>query len=87
MPLDVFQDELYQVMSDVLPPSTQDMTFDAIQDILTIKRGGLLSVTFIAALLFATNGTLSLISNLGISQNAVDVKTSGYNTSAHFYSL
>jgi len=74
LPLDIFQDELLQVMSDLLPPSTQDMTFDAIQDILTIKRGGLLSVTFIAALLFATNGTLSLISNLGISQNAVDVK-------------
>ena len=42
LPLDIFQDELLQVMSDLLPPSTQDMTFDAIQDILTTKRGGLL---------------------------------------------
>ena len=55
LPLDVFQDELFGVLADVLPPSTQEMAFDAIEDVLTIKRGGLLSVTFIAALIFATN--------------------------------
>mgnify|MGYP000385432076 FL=1 len=74
LPIDTFQMELFAVLGDVLPPSTQDMAFDAIEDILTIKRGGLLSVTFIAAMLFATNGTLSLVSNLGISYNIRDVK-------------
>ncbi|MGB1185173.1 MAG: YihY/virulence factor BrkB family protein [Schleiferiaceae bacterium] len=74
LPLDAFQDELFKVLADVLPPSTHDMAFDAISDILTIKRGGLLSVTFAAALVFATNGTLSLISNLGISYHNINVK-------------
>ena len=74
LPIDTFQLELFAVLGDVLPPSTHDMAFDAIEDILTIKRGGLLSVTFIAAMLFATNGTLSLVSNLGISYNISDVK-------------
>jgi len=74
LPLDAFQDELFSVLADVLPPSTHDMAFDAISDILTIKRGGLLSVTFAAALVFATNGTLSLISNLGISYHNINVK-------------
>ena len=74
LPIDTFQMELFAVLGDVLPPSTHDMAFDAIEDILTIKRGGLLSVTFIAAMLFATNGTLSLVSNLGISYNISDVK-------------
>lgn len=74
LPLDTFQDELFNVLADVLPPSTHDMAFDAITDILTIKRGGLLSVTFAAALVFATNGTLSLISNLGISYHNINVK-------------
>ena len=50
------------------------MAFEAIEDILTIKRGGLLSITFVAALLFATNGTLSLIANLGISYHNINVK-------------
>jgi len=74
LPLDAFQDELFSVLADVLPPSTHDMAFDAISDILTIKRGGLLSVTFAAALVFATNGTLSHISNLGISYHNINVK-------------
>jgi len=74
LPIDTFQLELFAVLGDVLPPSTHDMAFAAIEDILTIKRGGLLSVTFIAAMLFATNGTLSLVSNLGISYNISDVK-------------
>ncbi|HCP40872.1 MAG TPA: ribonuclease BN [Cryomorphaceae bacterium] len=74
LPIDTFQMELFTLLGDVLPPSTHDMAFDAIEDILTIKRGGLLSVTFIAAMLFATNGTLSLVSNLGISYNINDAK-------------
>src|SRR5210317_995866 len=74
LPLDVFQEELFAILKDVLPESTHVMAFDAIEDVLTIKRGGLLSVTFIAALIFATNGTLSLISNLGISYHNINVK-------------
>jgi len=74
LPIDAFQTELYSILGDVLPPSTHEMAFATIDDILTIKRGGLLSVTFAAAALFATNGTLSLVSNLGISSNISDAK-------------
>ena len=74
LPIDTFQTELYAILGDVLPPPTHEMAFAAIDDILTIKRGGLLSVTFAAAALFATNGTLSLVSNLGISSNITDAK-------------
>jgi len=74
LPLNIFQDELFELLATVLPPSTHDMAFEAIEDILTIKRGGLLSITFVAALLFATNGTLSLIANLGISYHNINVK-------------
>jgi len=74
LPLDIFQDELFDLLATVLPPSTHDMAFETIEDLLTIKRGGLLSITFVAALLFATNGTLSLISNLGISYHNIKVK-------------
>jgi len=74
LPLDYFQDELFELMATVLPPSTQEMAFETIEDLLTIKRGGLLSITFVAALVFATNGTLSLIANLGISYHNIRVK-------------
>jgi membrane protein len=74
LPLNIFQDELFELIATVLPSSTHTMVFEAIGDMLTIKRGGLLSITFVAALLFATNGTLSLISNLGISYHKINVK-------------
>jgi len=74
LPINAFQTELYSILGDVLPPSTHEMAFATIDDILTIKRGGLLSVTFAAAALFATIGTLSLVSNLGISSNISDAK-------------
>lgn len=75
LPLDAFQDELFRLLAEVLPPSTHDMAFDAIGDVLNVKRSGLLSVTIAATLVFATNGTLSLISNLGISYHNINVKT------------
>jgi len=80
LPLDVFQEELFGVLKDVLPASTHEMAIDAIEDVLTIKRGGLLSVTFIAALIFATNGTLSLISNWVLVTIISMLKISGRNT-------
>lgn len=78
LPISNLQDELFNVLADVLPPSTHEMVFDAIADILTIKRGGLLSLTIAATLVFATNGTLSLISNLGISWHNINVKSFWY---------
>ncbi len=75
LPISNFQDELFHVLRDVLPESTHEMALGTIEDILTIKRGGLLSFTVAATLIFATNGTLSLISNLGISIHEIKVKT------------
>lgn len=75
LPISNFQEELFHVLRDVLPESTHEMALGAIEDILTIKRGGLLSFTVAATLIFATNGTLSLISNLGISVHEIKVKT------------
>ncbi|MEY2962900.1 MAG: hypothetical protein RL754_161 [Bacteroidota bacterium] len=75
LPLDAFQTELFNLLAEVLPPSTHDMAFEAISDVLNVKRSGLLSVTVAATLIFATNGTLSLIANLGISYHKINVKT------------
>ena len=36
LPLDVFQEELFGVLKDVLPASTHEMAIDAIEDVLTM---------------------------------------------------
>lgn len=63
IPIDGFQSELFELLRDVLPPTSFDATQSTINDILTVQRGDLLGITVLAALIFATNGTLALIAN------------------------
>ena len=58
IPLQGFQEQLFLLLQEVLPPTSFDAAYTTINDILTIRRGNLLSVTIIATLIFSTNGTL-----------------------------
>jgi membrane protein len=61
IPIDGFQQTLMEIISNVLPPSTNYATFSTLEDIINNQRGGLLSIGFILALYFSTNGMSSLI--------------------------
>lgn len=74
IPIDGFQTELFRLLRDVLPPNSFDAAYTTITDILTIKRGDLLSLTVFAALFFATNGTLALIGNFGQTIHRLNVR-------------
>jgi len=55
------QETLMDLLSFVLPPSTNKITFATLDDIINNPRGGLLSIGFVLALYFSTNGINSLI--------------------------
>ena len=74
IPMQGFQEQLFSLLREVLPPTSFDAAFSTINDILTIKRGDLLSVTIIATLIFSTNGTLSLIGNFGLTIHKLNVR-------------
>lgn len=74
IPMQGFQEQLFALLREVLPPTSFDAAFSTINDILTIKRGDLLSVTIIATLIFSTNGTLSLIGNFGLTIHKLNVR-------------
>ena len=61
IPINALQDTLMEVLSIVLPPSTNEIAFSTLDDIINNQRGGLLSIGFILALYFSTNGINSLI--------------------------
>ena len=61
IPIIGLQETLMELLSVVLPPSTNKITFNALDDIINNPRGGLLSVGFILALYFSANGINSLI--------------------------
>lgn len=65
IPIENFDQEVFWLLSIVLPPDTYEAAKTTIDDILVHKRPDLLSVGFLFALFFATNGINALLSNLG----------------------
>ena len=61
VPIAGFQEQLFLLILEVLPPSTFEATKSIVDDIINNERGGLLSFTFILALYFCTNGVDAMI--------------------------
>jgi len=61
IPIANFQGDLLLLIQSILPVSTYSVVHQIIEDIITIKHGGLLSFGFGFALVFSTNGIVSLI--------------------------
>ena len=74
IPIDGLQATLMELLSVVLPPSTNEITFQALDDIINNPRGGLLSIGFVLALYFATNGINSLIEAFNASYHIREVR-------------
>ena len=56
IPITGIQETLMELLTVVLPPSTNKITFNTLNDIINNPRSGLLSIGFILALYFSTNG-------------------------------
>lgn len=61
IPIENFQDELFQLLHKFLPHNAFEATKTTITDILKQQRGGLLSIGFILALFFSTNGVIAMM--------------------------
>jgi membrane protein len=61
IPYEGFQEQLLDLMREFLPSSTYVVVRETFEDVITRQRGGLLSLTVIAALYFSTNGISALI--------------------------
>ncbi len=71
-PVEGIEDEVFYTFQRVLPPDTYDATRSTIADILNNKRSDLLSIGFLLALVFATNGINALISNFNNTIHQID---------------
>ena len=72
VPIEGFQDELFNLMSEILPPSTFDATKVILDDIVNHEQAGLLSFTFILALYFSTNGVNAMITGFNATYHLKD---------------
>ena len=74
VPIEGFQQQIFDLLRDIMPPNSYELAESTIVDIVSIKRSDLLWITLITTLIFATNGTLSLISNFSITFHNIEFK-------------
>ncbi|NQV14203.1 YihY/virulence factor BrkB family protein [bacterium] len=75
IPITNFQSELLLLIQSIVPVSTYEIIQQIIEDIITIKHGGFLSIGFILALAFSTNGIVSLIESFNASVHVEDTRS------------
>ena len=75
IPVKNFQSELLLLIESIVPSSSYGAVQKIIKDIITIKHGGFLSVGFGMALIFSTNGIVSLIQSFNKSVNLIDTRS------------
>ncbi len=74
IPIDGLQETLMELMEEALPPHTWETVASTVHDIVSIKRGGLLSVSFVGVVFFVTNGVNGLIANFKTSYNQISMR-------------
>ena len=72
IPIDNFQNELFQLIQELLPEITFLTVEDTVSDIIMQPRGGLLSLGFLMALIFSTNGIASMMSAFDATIHSIE---------------
>ncbi len=75
IPIRNFQNELFQLLHELLPESTFTTVEDTLTDIIMRPRGGLLSLGFIMALIFSTNGLASMMTAFDATIHSINRRT------------
>ena len=75
IPIAGFQDNLLELLQDFIPKKAYEAVSETLFDIVKRPRGGLLSLGFIMAVYFSTNGIHSLIVAFNQSRHTVETRS------------
>jgi len=75
IPISNFQEELLQLIKNVIPDQAEGVIESTLIDIVQRPRGGLLSLTFLLALIFATNGFDSIIEAFNATYHQIETRS------------
>lgn len=75
IPIDNFQDQLFNLLKSMLPQAAFEATEETIFDIIKNPRGGLLSFGFISALYFSTNGFNAMINAFNETYHQIETRS------------
>lgn len=75
IPINNFQNQLLEIIEKMLPSAAYQSARTTITDIVKIQHGSLLSVGFISALYFTTNGFMTLMRGFNSSYHVSETRT------------
>ena len=75
IPIENFQSQLMNFIESVTPDTAEEVIRQTVDDIVNRPRGGLLSVTFFLALIFATNGFDSVIEAFNNTYHTIETRS------------
>jgi len=75
VPIDNFQNILLNFIENITPDSTEKIIRTTLVDIIERPRGGLLSLTFFLAIIFATNGFASIIEAFNSTYHTIETRS------------
>ena len=75
IPINNFQDSLFNIMQTMLPKAAFQATEETIIDIIKNPHGGLLSFGFISALYFSTNGFKAMMDAFNETYHKIETRT------------
>lgn len=75
VPIDNFQITLFELMRQMMPKAAFEATEETITDIIKNQHGGLLSIGFISALYFSTNGVNAMIEGFNNTYHEIETRS------------
>ncbi len=75
VPVEGFQTTLMETIQNFLPPTTFEKAQETIEEIVIRKNTGLLSLSFILALIFSTNGTTAMIESFNATYHTIETRS------------
>lgn len=75
IPIDGFQDSLFALIQEALPPKTFESVNGVLKDILNNQYGGLLSFGFLASIFLMTNGVNAIFGGFEYSYHVKEVRS------------
>jgi membrane protein len=74
IPIANFQNTLLSTITEIIPKATWDVMGPIVTDIISRQRGSLLSIAFISAIFFASNGVMGISKAFNHSYHEIDMR-------------
>lgn len=75
IPIHQFQDKLFELFAEVIPPDTFSMVESTIYEIIMKQNSGLLSLSFVLTFLFSTNGISAIIDGFNSTWHNIETRS------------